>query len=238
MKRCPQCNSTYNDTLLNYCLEDGTPLIAVNDTTEPAITSTVAGIPSEPTVVVVRPTLKKKSRAWIWVLSILLILGVAGASLIAFVAYRIESERSRVNIAIPASSATPKPTLSPKPTHSPTPSVSPTPDGSSTPEPVDPDEVTPIAWNTAAVSFNTDVGRKYKFECPPNGTAQSVWGSDIYTADSSICTAAVHAGIINLEDGGQVEVEFRPGRSIYGSTTRNGITSSTYGEYPHSIIVR
>src|SRR5688572_6788091 len=28
MKRCPTCNRTYNDTSLNFCLEDGTPLVA------------------------------------------------------------------------------------------------------------------------------------------------------------------------------------------------------------------
>ncbi len=28
MKRCPSCNRTYNDVTLNFCLEDGTPLVA------------------------------------------------------------------------------------------------------------------------------------------------------------------------------------------------------------------
>ena len=28
MKRCPSCNRTYTDTSLNYCLEDGTPLVS------------------------------------------------------------------------------------------------------------------------------------------------------------------------------------------------------------------
>ena len=27
MKRCPSCNRTYNDVTLNFCLEDGTPLV-------------------------------------------------------------------------------------------------------------------------------------------------------------------------------------------------------------------
>ena len=65
-----------------------------------------------------------------------------------------------------------------------------------------------------------------------------IWGVDVYTADSSICTAAVHAGIITMEEGGEVTVEFRPGRAVYGSTTRNGITSKNFGEYPHSFVVR
>ena len=28
MKRCPSCNRTYTDVSLNFCLEDGTPLIS------------------------------------------------------------------------------------------------------------------------------------------------------------------------------------------------------------------
>ena len=28
MKRCPSCNRTYSDTSLNFCLEDGTPLVS------------------------------------------------------------------------------------------------------------------------------------------------------------------------------------------------------------------
>jgi hypothetical protein len=78
----------------------------------------------------------------------------------------------------------------------------------------------------------------YTFECPPDGTASAVGGSDIYTADSSICTAAVHAGKITLADGGDVTIEYRPGRPTYGATTRNGITSNNFGEYSMSFVIR
>src|SRR6267378_3902647 len=29
MKRCPNCNRTYTDEALNFCLEDGTPLVSM-----------------------------------------------------------------------------------------------------------------------------------------------------------------------------------------------------------------
>ena len=35
MKRCPRCNRTYTDPALNFCLEDGTPLVS-NDPPKPA----------------------------------------------------------------------------------------------------------------------------------------------------------------------------------------------------------
>jgi hypothetical protein len=41
-----------------------------------------------------------------------------------------------------------------------------------------------------------------------------------------------------LDQGGDITIEFKPGRLVYGSTTRNGITSVTYGQYPHSFVVR
>jgi len=35
MKRCPSCNRSYTDTSLNFCLEDGTPLVADAPATPP-----------------------------------------------------------------------------------------------------------------------------------------------------------------------------------------------------------
>jgi hypothetical protein len=99
-------------------------------------------------------------------------------------------------------------------------------------------EVTPIAWSTTANQFKQDNGQTYTFECPKGGSPIAIWGSDVYTADSSICTAAVHTGKITLEDGGRVTIEMRPGRPVYGSTTRNGITSNTFGEFAHSFVIR
>jgi hypothetical protein len=99
-------------------------------------------------------------------------------------------------------------------------------------------DVTPISWDTSAGGFQGEAGRTYRFRCPSDGTAQAIWGSDIYTDDSSICTAAVHAGIISRARGGEVTIEFRPGRSTYGSTTRHGIKSNNFGEYQRSFVVR
>jgi outer membrane protein OmpA-like peptidoglycan-associated protein len=61
----------------------------------------------------------------------------------------------------------------------------------------------------------------------------SVWGMDIYTSDSSICRAALHAGVITIR-GGQVTVIPEPGRSAYAGLTRNGVNSSNYGPYKSS----
>ena len=64
-----------------------------------------------------------------------------------------------------------------------------------------------------------------------------IWGNEIYTDDSSICTAAVHAGLITVERGGSVAIAIHgPGDAFEGGT-RNGVTSEVYGAFPGSFIV-
>jgi len=88
----------------------------------------------------------------------------------------------------------------------------------------------PIAatWILTADFYRGKNGKTYTYNCPPNGVAGNVWGTDIYTDDSSICTAAVHAGKFTLISGGTVTIEIRPGENGYFGSTRNGITSSTF----------
>ena len=96
----------------------------------------------------------------------------------------------------------------------------------------------PTAWETTATSLNEAVGQTMRLDCSPNGTLHSVWGSDIYTSDSSICSAAVHSGLITQQQGGTVTIELRPGRSIYGASERNGVTSNGYGSWPQSFVFK
>jgi hypothetical protein len=99
-------------------------------------------------------------------------------------------------------------------------------------------EGTPTTWEANATSLNGKDGQTFTLACSPGGTAHSVWGSDIYTADSSICTAGVHSGLITYQQGGTVTIELRPGRTIYGSSERSGVTTSPYGSYPHSFVFK
>lgn len=62
-------------------------------------------------------------------------------------------------------------------------------------------------------------------------TQGSVWGTDVYTDDSSLATAAVHAGVLAEGETGVVIVTILPGRSSYAGTTRNGVTTYDYGSW-------
>jgi len=55
-----------------------------------------------------------------------------------------------------------------------------------------------------------------------------VWGTNLYTDDSSVCRAAVHAGAIPAT-GGAVLVTVQPGTLSYAGSTANGVTSYSYG---------
>ena len=96
----------------------------------------------------------------------------------------------------------------------------------------------PTTWEASATSLNGKDGETLTLACAPGVTAHSVWGSDIYTSDSSICTAAVHSGLITFQKGGTVTVELRPGRPVYGASERNGVTTSDYGSYQHSFVFK
>lgn len=52
----------------------------------------------------------------------------------------------------------------------------------------------------------------------------SVWGTDLYAADSNVCTAAVHAGVITTV-GGPVIVKRGERCAKYRGSERNGVTS-------------
>lgn len=87
-------------------------------------------------------------------------------------------------------------------------------------------------WSTQPNGLGGKVGQRFTIYIPPGGTASGrIWGSDIYTDDSSIGTCAVHAGLITFQNGGTVTIEIRQGLSSYQSTTRNGITSNAYGSW-------
>ena len=102
----------------------------------------------------------------------------------------------------------------------------------------DADDQTPVMWGTSATMVSGDAGKTYKFKCPANGKEGTVWGTDIYTIDSSICTAAVHAGKLIMDSGGSVTIELRPGESAYKGSTRNGIKTNDYGAYGRSFVVK
>jgi hypothetical protein len=93
------------------------------------------------------------------------------------------------------------------------------------------------SWSTRPNSLGGKPGQRFTIYLPPGGVASgAIWGSDVYTDDSSIGTAAVHAGLISFENGGTVTIEIRRGQSQYQASTRYGISSASYGSWGGSFV--
>jgi len=107
-----------------------------------------------------------------------------------------------------------------------------------TPEPVPADGGADVteAWAATAATYRGNTGEHYDYDCPAGGEPHIVWGTDIYTDDSSVCTAAVHLGEITLEDGGSVTIEIADGQDSYDGSERNGVTTSDYAAWPGSFV--
>jgi hypothetical protein len=58
----------------------------------------------------------------------------------------------------------------------------------------------------------------------------TVWGTEIYTTDSSVCAAAVHAGAIPAS-GGEIRAKAAAGCASYPGSKRNGISTNSWGAY-------
>ncbi|XP_056385983.1 clotting factor C-like [Hyla sarda] len=56
----------------------------------------------------------------------------------------------------------------------------------------------------------------------------SVWGTEIYTENTAVCLAAIHAGKVS-NGGGYITVQKLPGQEMYIGSTMNGIISLNYG---------
>ena len=99
------------------------------------------------------------------------------------------------------------------------------------------DPRTPIggmSWPASATSFRGQNGARYLYVCPPGGSAAPVWGTDTYTDDSSVCTAAVHKGWLSFTHGGYLTIQIVSGLASYVGSTRNGVTTKSYGRWSGS----
>ena len=65
----------------------------------------------------------------------------------------------------------------------------------------------------------------------------AVWGSDVYTDDSRLSSAAVHAGVLQPGEAGLVRVEILAGQESYEGSTRNGVASGSYARWEGSFRV-
>ena len=91
--------------------------------------------------------------------------------------------------------------------------------------------------------YKNRVGERFSFNiCVPEELATDVnnqnlnvasddyrvWGTDVYTADSNLYLAAIHAGVVKAGQWKTITVEIVQSPQQFTGTTRNGVTSFSY----------
>ena len=88
-----------------------------------------------------------------------------------------------------------------------------------------------IGWSSRVSNLGIDkpknIGKTYDFYCQ---TAEEdlihapIWGTNVYTPNSGICSSAVHSGMISTE-GGIITIELLEGREFYTGSSKNEVDS-------------
>lgn len=86
------------------------------------------------------------------------------------------------------------------------------------------------------VGYRGNINQTYSFLLT-GAISGAIWGTTIYTDDSSLVTAAVHSGFVQVGQVRVVTVIILPGQGSYTSTTQNGVTSSSWGGWSGSYSV-
>ena len=79
--------------------------------------------------------------------------------------------------------------------------------------------------------FQGQIGKAFWFKVTGAVTG-SVWGTKVYTSDSRLAAAAVHAGLLKPGQAGVVRVKIVAPPATFEGSTRNGVISAPYGAWP------
>lgn len=81
--------------------------------------------------------------------------------------------------------------------------------------------------------FGREIGKTYFLHVTGRSDGP-IWGSGLYTSDSDIGTAAVHAGLLKAGESGVARVSVLPGQASYQGSSAHGVTTNSWESYPSS----
>lgn len=89
-------------------------------------------------------------------------------------------------------------------------------------------------------NYQGQVGKVFRFQVTggfPRGAGGgfaggAVWGTEVYTLDSTLSMAAVHAGVLKSGETGVVTVSILGPQNSFDGRTRNGVSTSSWGAFP------
>jgi hypothetical protein len=93
------------------------------------------------------------------------------------------------------------------------------------------EEKEPEADPGSLTCYQDQVGKVFAFKVTGSVNG-AVWGSGVYTADSTLATAAVHAGALEVGKTGTVKVRVVEPPPSFSGSTANGVTTRPFGQFP------
>jgi hypothetical protein len=100
--------------------------------------------------------------------------------------------------------------------------------------PIDDEQVANVLPDPGSLTaYQAQVGKTYYFRVSGAGNRNGfVWGTDVYTLDSTLSMAAMHAGLLQPGQTKVIGVTILGPQNAFAGSTRNGITSSNWSAYP------
>ena len=89
--------------------------------------------------------------------------------------------------------------------------------------------------NINAIKKRGNIGEEYYYLIIGSNEG-TVWGDNIYTDDSNIAKAAVLEGKCKIDEEQFIGIKIVEGKSSYSSSSKNGVSSSSYGSWPASYV--
>jgi hypothetical protein len=86
------------------------------------------------------------------------------------------------------------------------------------------------------IEFADRIGEVFYFDITGQ-SGPTIWGTEVYTADSNLATAAVHAGVLKVGQRGIVKVTMIKSPEVHHGIVQNGVRSSQWGAYSASYVV-
>jgi hypothetical protein len=93
------------------------------------------------------------------------------------------------------------------------------------------------AGSRTATAWRERFGERFDVQVTGQ-TSGSVWGTDVYTDDSAIAAAAVHAGLVEVGETATVTVTIVKSPERHTGSTRHGVTSADWGAFPSSYVLQ
>ncbi len=78
------------------------------------------------------------------------------------------------------------------------------------------------------MQYQDKIGQTFLFRVTGSVNSGTVWGTGVYTPDSPLAMAAVHAGVLKPDQTGVVKVTIVAGPPAYFGSTANGVTTSPW----------